>query len=830
MRSSVTLLILCFVGVLNQSYTAREISSALSGKSENPVIALWLFDEPQGLYPSCILNDHSQNDYAMVLGLGGRIVPGKFGNALEPSPYPELDCLTFPEGEVRFGLKALPPGPGRKVPPLSWHTAQFCAFIPGGENHLRKEATYPHPTRTQLNLGNFDWTVEFWFRPVEKPDSDGVVFEIGTGPRGENRQMTRLAVKATLDGFEWFNHPTNTRVILQTDASALNPSPGEWHHLAFVYNSRKKTLRHFLDGKLVDEKSGVQFESLPEGDEDYFTVGRDGLWRHPLPGRLDELRFSAAALYEEDFPVPGSFSPYVNGKQQNPPLKKGPPLLFIEEKRNQVPIPLGNRKYLFIDDAIVETQKHITYVVNPPRKAERVIDNITGPFRKHLTVVEDEQGYIRMYNSVEDDYLQVLISRDGIHFQAPDLGTTYFGRRNITIPAPVGGLGTPFRDPNGPPEERWKYISDFHRQGIYLFVSPDGLHWKRLKPYLLPFRSGTQSCAFYDDQQQKYLAYHRSDVLQFPGGETRRETAFTVSRNIYPPWSFKPLTLQDVENLAKKYPLREPQPWFLDNGPLAPPGFSFEYPHLFTPVDTLDPSETDIYVTKAIKYPWAPDVYLAFPIVYFHYEVDSPVTRRVLMDSLRGRGSGPIETQLAVSRDGFHWKRYPRPAYVGIGPHAGRDVKTAYIAQGMVRRGNEIWQYYFGETQYHSAWKRDPQGRGVYRLVQRLDGFVSADAPYDKEAILITKPLLFKGNRLVLNIDTDATGYAQVGFLDEKGNPIPGYSVEECIYINGDFIATEVEWLKKGTDVSALVGKPVRLMFRMRGAKLYAMQFVSSQR
>ena len=95
----------------------------------------------------------------------------------------------------------------------------------------------------------------------------------------------------------------------------------------------------------------------------------------------------------------------------------------------------------------------------------------------------------------------------------------------------------------------------------------------------------------------------------------------------------------------------------------------------------------------------------------------------------RGLGSGPLESQLAVSRNGLDWKRYPAPAYVGIGRHQGRDVVTAYIGHGMIRRGEELWQYYFGETQYHSAITKDPDGRGVYRLVQRLDGFVSLDSP-----------------------------------------------------------------------------------------------------
>jgi hypothetical protein len=66
-----------------------------------------------------------------------------------------------------------------------------------------------------------------------------------------------------------------------------------------------------------------------------------------------------------------------------------------------------------------------------------------------------------------------------------------------------------------------------------------------------------------------------------------------------------------------------------------------------------------------------------------------------------------------------------------------------------------------------------------------------------------------------------------VGLLDENGRPIEGYTVDDCVYINGDFIETEVEWLGKGTDISPLEGRTVQVVFRMRGTKLYAMQFRS---
>jgi hypothetical protein len=89
-----------------------------------------------------------------------------------------------------------------------------------------------------------------------------------------------------------------------------------------------------------------------------------------------------------------------------------------------------------------------------------------------------------------------------------------------------------------------------------------------------------------------------------------------------------------------------------------------------------------------------------------------------------------------------------------------------------------------------------------------------------------TRPLIFSGKKLLLNVKTDATGYVQVGFEDERGEPIPGYSVEDCIYVNTDDVAAEVGWLHAGSDVSSLAGKTVRIVFRMRGASLYAFQFV----
>ena len=115
----------------------------------------------------------------------------------------------------------------------------------------------------------------------------------------------------------------------------------------------------------------------------------------------------------------------------------------------------------------------------------------------------------------------------------------------------------------------------------------------------------------------------------------------------------------------------------------------------------------------------------------------------------------------------------------------------------------------------------------VHRLVSRLDGFVSLDAPYEREGTFVTHPLRFIGERLLLNVDTGATGYAQVGFLDEAGQPIAGLAVDDCVYVNGNEVAYPVEWLGKGGDVSSLAGRTLQVVVRMRGTSLYALQFAS---
>jgi hypothetical protein len=109
-------------------------------------------------------------------------------------------------------------------------------------------------------------------------------------------------------------------------------------------------------------------------------------------------------------------------------------------------------------------------------------------------------------------------------------------------------------------------------------------------------------------------------------------------------------------------------------------------------------------------------------------------------------------------------------------------------------------------------------------VVQRLDGFISADAAF-MGGELTTVPIAFEGGRLRLNVDTGAVGSARVEILDQQGKVLPGFGEADCDLINGNYVDHTVTWKKK-SDVTELAGKPVRLRFVMRSAKLFAFQFV----
>lgn len=467
------------------------------------------------------------------------------------------------------------------------------------------------------------------------------------------------------------------------------------------------------------------------------------------------------------------------------------------------PIDVADRKQLFIDERFIEASKEIALHMNPPQKLGPVlIPEMLWElnFGFCASVIEHE-GLFKLFYRCEtpDEGAMVCLatSRDGLKWERPVLGLhEYAGSKDNNIVCKGVGEAVVFLDPHGAAEERFKMIvmrkwPDPTESGLYCDTSPDGLHWKS-GPRVLDLGPDTANQAAWDHQRGKYVAYVRK-------WDRFRKVGRIETDDIMKPWPYKSLG-EDAYFIWGKNKIPVP---------------SKEMPTAFG-YDEQDPVVSDHYNAAAVEYPWAQSAYFMFPSAYMHHPAPP-------------ENDGLLDIQLALSRDGVEFHRLDRSPYVALGLEGEVDSKCQYMAVGMLRTGDYIYQYYGGYSVSHGRHdeaRKEKRTQGSLCAVrQRLDGFVSADAAYTGGELL-TPPIEFVGSRLALNINASAMGACQVGILDDEGEPIPGFGAETCDMIHGNHAAKTVSWEGK-SDVSALAGRDIRLHFIMRAAKLYAFQFES---
>lgn len=528
-------------------------------------------------------------------------------------------------------------------------------------------------------------------------------------------------------------------------------------------------------------------------------------------------------------------------------------------------LDVGNRKQLFFDSKFIESSSGVTHTVNPPSRTGDVLLTADQPWEEGLFVgsycsVLKEDGKIRVwYNLLEKehrpnenpDFMCVAYaeSKDGIHFEKPILGLVeYKGSKqnNFVMPhdptklAQGGGSVSYDQNPNCPAAERYKSWQKIYPKrgsglrGPYgIFVSPDGLRWKLSEKPVTGLRAAdTQPTWFWDKRIQRYVGYSREWVI-FSGEQQIRMASYNESDDMFA-WDSPQIVLEPDE--ADFTGNLRPQVDFAnmtvrgerlieraDAASVRRPtdGRSTARPNLATdgagqlPDQVPDPgAPMDIYGPGVSLYDEADTTYLSLYSAFHHWGAQSrPDT---------------ADVGLALSRDG---RNFPRPTdrqpFLRLGPEGAFDSRWIWAMPRPVRMGDELWIYYLGTNKRHGGVSDIPESQvktAVSRAVMRLDGFVSADFAYTG-GTLMTPLLRFQGSRLELNLDTSSGGVGRVAILDERGAPISGYSFLEADELIGNNVRTSVSWKGK-TDLSPLQDKPVRLLFRMRSAKLYAFQFV----
>jgi len=231
--------------------------------------------------------------------------------------------------------------------------------------------------------------------------------------------------------------------------------------------------------------------------------------------------------------------------------------------------------------------------------------------------------------------------------------------------------------------------------------------------------------------------------------------------------------------------------WRLDGLRSVSRATSDDFIHWTDPVP-LNPNfpGEHIYTTLTHPYYRAPHIYIALP-TRFH--------------PARGQSTDIL---FMTARGNAPYDRTFRGAFIRPGLDPARwGNRSNYAALNVVPGPpGEMWIY---TTPFR-------------RFVLRTDGFASVRAGADAGE-MVTRPLRFKGDTLVLNAATSAGGSVAVEIQSPDGRALPGFALADCVAGVGDSIEMPIAW--KSGKVGSLAGKDVRLRFVLREADLYSIRF-----
>ncbi|MSP13745.1 MAG: hypothetical protein EXR62_12420 [Chloroflexi bacterium] len=481
---------------------------------------------------------------------------------------------------------------------------------------------------------------------------------------------------------------------------------------------------------------------------------------------------------------------------------------------------IGTKRELFVDDWLIEAREEsVTHRLHQPTPREEALvtdrpweGNMCG----YVTVFQDGDRY-RMYyrtgrfNEVPggqqptDCVVCLAESADGIHWERLELGLFEHqgSRRNniLVVGAGEDYIGSdafaPFLDtrPGVDPRALYKAAAighSFRRVGnkwraeLYAMCSPDGIHWSLLQPEPIMTEGAfdSQNLAFWDPLRGEYRAYFRD----FQEGRRRILTA----------------TSQDFIHWS--------DPAWLD------------YPGA---------ADHQLYTNQVLPYYRAPHIFVGFPTRYVERtwspSIDAlpELEHRKMRGQLHPRyGAAVTDGLFMSSRDGARFHLWDE-AFIPPGPQLQRNWAYGdnYQCWGLWETPSDR----AGAPPELSFISTENYWRDTFtvfrRFTLRIDGFASINASYAGGAVL-TRPMTFAGSKLHLNFATSAAGGVWVELQDAAGQPIPGFSRDDCYEVIGDELDRVVAW-QGGSDLSALAGTPIRLKFTLKDADLYAMRFGS---
>ena len=453
---------------------------------------------------------------------------------------------------------------------------------------------------------------------------------------------------------------------------------------------------------------------------------------------------------------------------------------------------IGSRLELFVDSFLIDRMDNMQLVLHAPEDAGPVLffdKPWEGPFCGYATVIRDDDVYRLYYrgrpeagkDGSPDETTCYAESADGIHWEKPELGlhrVSGSARNNIILAdaAPVTHNFSPFLDTRTgvEPEYRYKALGGTKSSGLIAWVSQDGIQWSPLQeePVFSEGYFDSQNVSFWSEEEQLYLCYFRT--WKKVGDQNYRTISRTVSKDFLN-WS---------------------DPVEMDFGG--------------TPVEHLYTNQTSPYFR-------APHIYIAIAARFMPGRQVLTEDQASQLDVNPSYFKDCSDAVLMSSRGGNSYDRTFMDGFIRPGIGLQNWVsRSNYPALNVVRTGPAEMSVYVNQD-----YAQPTSHMHRYRL--RLDGFVSLKATYS-EGEMLTKPLLFTGDTLLLNFSSSAAGYIKVEILDAEGKNINGFELEKANELIGNEIEKAVSW-RENPDLGKWAGKPVRLRFVIKDADLFCLKF-----
>ena len=459
-------------------------------------------------------------------------------------------------------------------------------------------------------------------------------------------------------------------------------------------------------------------------------------------------------------------------------------------------LDIGGEPQLFLDKYVVSHTENLQYTMHhPTRLPENPILTSAehGTTQPYMSVIDDPfMGRYRLFYNNGPEIWHVD-SDDAIHWENP--------RVAWALARGYGAALIDDRENDKDPARRFKFANWQATRakedkpgddgGMYVGFSPDGFDWTRIDTPVLstwpedwPKRTytgvGDIIDVFYDPIHKRYatsLKLHavlEDDLIPAPkaGSAIRRFVGMTFS--------------DDFVNWSEPFRIFE--------------------------ADTMDEGLMEFYSMGGIHARGS----LLIGFV------------RVLRDDLPYDPGEPVEgigyAVLAFSRDGRNWHRFREP-FLDRSPQSGAWDRAMTWVGACLPVDDELFIYYGGYARGHKVESGTERQLGMARL--RKDGYMSLRAD-EVGGSLRTHPVVFAGDRLELNIDS-ATGLTRVEIQDVDGDPIEGFTLDDCDPIRIDDVATVVTWRGGDANVSSLAGQNVYLRFELQSSDLYAFQFAGGE-